>query len=67
MNDNWVKIFSSTEHYKVEIYKGLLDENDIKSIIINKQDSSYHFGELELYVNVADAFRAKQIIVSSNE
>jgi hypothetical protein len=66
MDSNWTKIYSSSELYRVEIIRGLLEENDIVSIIVNKKDSAYLFGEIELYVNVLDAFRAKQIIVKHN-
>jgi hypothetical protein len=66
MDKNWTKIFSSSQLYKVEIIKGLLSENNIVSIEINKQDSAYLFGEIELYVKVEDAFQAKQIIVKYN-
>lgn len=62
MEDNWTQVYTSAQHFQIELVKGLLKENDIDSISINKQDSVYHFGAIELYVNVEDAFRAKQII-----
>jgi len=57
-----VKIFSTTAQYKAELIKGLLLENSIESVVINKQDSSYLFGELELYVKTDDAILAKHLI-----
>lgn len=65
MDENWTRIFTSQHLYKVEILKAVLEENNINSIIINKKDSSYHFGEVELYVTVEDAFTARQIIAKS--
>lgn len=62
----WVKIFSSSRVHEVEILCGLLKENDIQAITINKQDSSYLFGEAELYVTADDALRAQQIISQTN-
>jgi hypothetical protein len=63
MDAKWTKIYSSTLLYKVEILKGLLSENNIQSVIVNKKDSVYLIGEIELFVNVEDAFRAKQILI----
>lgn len=62
MEDNWTQVYSSSQQYQIELIRGLLKEHDIESVTMNKQDSFYHFGSIELYVNVEDAFRAKQII-----
>ncbi|MCX6273326.1 MAG: DUF2007 domain-containing protein [Bacteroidetes bacterium] len=68
MNDhqNWVMIYSSTLDHEVNIYQALLKDADIESVIINKKDSLYLFGEVELYVNTEDALMAKQIITSAS-
>ncbi len=65
MDAKWTKIYSSTLLYKVEILKGLFAENNIRSVIVNKKDSAYLIGEVELFVNVEDAFRAKQILIKT--
>lgn len=63
MEKDWVKIYSSLQIHDIEIVKGVLKENNIQAITINKQDSSYlSFGEIELYVNNNDALEALQII-----
>lgn len=66
MDENWTLIYSSSQIYKAEILKGFLEENDILSVVINKKDSAYLFGEAELYVKVDDAFKAKQLILKQN-
>jgi len=59
----WVKIYSTDLLYKAEIAKGVLEENGIKSVILNKQDSSYVFvGVIELYVNTEYALKAVNLI-----
>lgn len=59
----WVKIFSSDLLYKIEIAKGVLEENGIPSVVLNKQDSSYVvFGLIELYVNSQYALKAVNLI-----
>ena len=61
--DSWVMIFNCAARYQAEILKSLLEDENINSVIINKQDSSYlSFGEIELYVKNDDVLRAKQII-----
>lgn len=62
MDANWALIYTTGKAYASELIKGLLEENQIDCIIINKQDSSYHFGELELYVKAEDVVKAKRLI-----
>lgn len=51
--ENWFKLLSTTEAYKAEIIKSLLEENNISVILLNKQDSSYVFlGDIEIYVPI---------------
>jgi hypothetical protein len=33
-------------------------------VIVNKKDSAYLFGEIEIFVDVKDAFIAKQFILN---
>ncbi|MCX6235763.1 MAG: DUF2007 domain-containing protein [Bacteroidetes bacterium] len=62
MDPGWIKIFSSNHLWQVEIKKSILNDEGISSVIVNKKDSAYLFGEYELYVSVEDAFMAKQYI-----
>jgi hypothetical protein len=64
MGVNWISIYNSKFIYKVEIVKAVLTDNSINSVIVNKQDSSYFFGDVELHVHPDDAIRAIQIIES---
>lgn len=66
MDDNWNMIFSSSFDPKVELLKALLRDEGIESVIVNKKDSAYLFGELELYVQSDHAVRAKRIINKSH-
>jgi hypothetical protein len=65
MEGKWITVFSSADPFRVEVIKGLLADNNIESVVVNKKDSAYLFGEVELYVNVEDAFIANQIISNS--
>ncbi len=47
----WFKIYSTRNYAEANIIKGMLEENSIEVIIMNKLDSSYiNFGDIELYV-----------------
>lgn len=65
MEEDWVKVYSSPQLYEVELIRGLLSEHEIESVTIDKQDSAYLFGVVELYVKVENAFQAKQLIEKS--
>jgi len=64
MLDNWVLIYSSAQLYDAELVRSMMAENDIECVIMNKQDSAYRFGEIEVYVPITEAFKAKQLIVN---
>ncbi len=62
MDYNWIKIYTSTDPFKIELLKGFLNENNIMAMSINKKDSSYlSFGEIELLVNEKDVMKAKTL------
>lgn len=64
MSIQWVKVFSTPTQYLVELVRGQLEEESIKTFVLNKQDSMYTpiFGEIELYVSSEDVIRAKHLI-----
>lgn len=49
----WFKLYSTRDYLEANIIKGKLEENDIRALILNRQDSSYlAFGDIEIYVPV---------------
>ena len=63
MDYNWIRIYTSTDPFKIELLKGFLDQNNIVAMSINKKDSSYlAFGEIELLVYAKDVMKAKILI-----
>lgn len=67
MHKDWIKIYSTGINYQAELLKGLLVENNIEAVIINKKDSSYGFGELELYVHTNDVVKAKHLLTTFDQ
>lgn len=63
---DWVCIYTSQKLQDAEMKKGLLAFNEINSVMINKQDSSYMFGFFEVYVNRDDAVKAKFVLEKDN-
>ena len=67
MDGNWVKIFSSSQGFKAEIIKGMLEHHEITAVIVNKQDSSYLVGEIEVYVPADFAMKATRLVNEHKE
>lgn len=64
MNSNWTKIKVYNQAFEAEIVKNMLLENNIPAVVLNKKDSSYLFGVLELYVEQENADKAMELMGS---
>jgi len=63
---DWFKLYTTRNYAEANIIKGMLEENNIQVIILNKLDSSYlAFGEIELYVPAHLKDIAKQLLDKS--
>jgi len=63
MFDNWEVVYSTNQLYEAELVKEIMADNNIECVIMNKQDSAYHLGEIEVCIPTDDAFKAKQLIL----
>lgn len=63
---DWVCIYSSPKLQDAEMIKGLLSFNEINGVVVNKQDSSYMFGDFEVHVNRNDVVKAKFVLKENN-
>jgi hypothetical protein len=59
---DWVKIFDTTYPWQASLIQGMLEEEGIPCVLMNKQDTAYLFGQLELYVHPDEALRALTLI-----
>ena len=62
---DWIVIYKNTNRNKVEIAKSVLEDNEIKVVLVDKMDSMNKYlmnAEIELHVNAEDAIKAKHII-----
>jgi len=63
MEKGWKEIFMTAHEYKASMAKDMLENEGIKSVIINQHDSAYQsFGEFSVLVAEADAVKAVEII-----
>lgn len=47
----WSLLYATRNLAEASIIKGMLEENNVPVMMVNKQDSSYlNFGDIELYV-----------------
>ncbi|MBK9638118.1 MAG: DUF2007 domain-containing protein [Bacteroidetes bacterium] len=59
-------IYTSTKPLEIAAAISLLEEQEIPAYKINKKDSSYIFGEIELYVSADLVDRAKLILTEND-
>jgi hypothetical protein len=64
LDKNWLKVFDTPFGHQAELVQGYLEQQGITAVIINKQDSIYHFGKHELYVPLKDSIIAETIIAN---
>jgi len=58
-----IKILSTKNPNKAAIIKQMLEENNIKVVLLNKQDSSYlMFGLVELYVKEDQVLKTEDLL-----
>lgn len=62
MEKNWIKLLVGANSFELEMTKQMLEEHDIPAVILNKQDSSYKFGQMELYVHESQEAAARLLL-----
>lgn len=62
MIKNWVSVYTTGVRHLAEIATQMLKENGIPAVIFNNKDSSYLFGEIEVYVHKDNEAEAKKLI-----
>ena len=62
MEDDKVLVYTTNKVHLAEMLKQVLADNNIKAFSIDKRDSSYLFGDIEIYVNRDHVIRSKILI-----
>lgn len=62
MAGDQVQVYSAGNPMKAELIRQMLGGHEIPAFIINKQDSAYQFGDVEIYVHRDHVIRAKKLL-----
>ncbi len=57
----WTKVFESPNQIFTELVKSEIISNEIKAVVLSKQDSSYLLGFFEIYVPTENAEIARLV------
>jgi len=70
MEKDWVKIYYTNQVFRAEIIRGMLEENGINVVLINRQDSTYLTalpGMAELFVHNSQEAEARQLLAEAGD
>ncbi len=62
MENDKILAYTTNQLFQANLLKQILQDNEIPCFLINKMDSSYLFGDIEIYVMSTDFLKAKVII-----
>ncbi|MDA8606812.1 DUF2007 domain-containing protein [Flavobacteriales bacterium] len=62
--NGWSVVYSDGFPPAVELRRAVLEQHEIPAVVLNKRDSSYLFGFVELLVQNEDLDRAKAALTS---
>ncbi|GHE29516.1 putative signal transducing protein [Sphingobacterium griseoflavum] len=66
MENGWIKIATYSSELDSEMAKLLLEQHDIRTVMLNKQDSSFKFGKIELFVQDENFAEATAIMAAND-
>ena len=61
-NTDWTLVYTTNKVWQPNLIKQVLDDNGIVAVVVNKQDSSYLFGNAEIYVRKSDVDKACELL-----
>lgn len=67
MDVTWKKVYSAPFEYPVEVLRAKLERKGIPAVVLNKKDSAYHFGEVELFTTQEHVLQAINLIKKENQ
>lgn len=68
MEKDWIPVCTTDSQFKAELIRGMLQENQIESVIINRKDSPYGiFGDISVYVYKDQADAASALLKDAGD
>lgn len=58
----WQKVYQDNNHYRAEIVRSVLEENEMNPVLLSKRDSAYQLGHFEILVAPDQVMMAIKII-----
>ena len=58
----WVNVYKTENLYRAEIVKGVLEDNELPAVVVDKKDRIYNLGYYEVHVGADDVLKAIKII-----
>jgi hypothetical protein len=62
IDPRWVKVYTASNPLDAHIIKAMLDEEGFAVMLLDKQDSSYGIGSVDIYVIEEDAPQTLTVI-----
>lgn len=62
MKNNRVTVYTTNKQFEAESIQQYLANNEVIAFVLNKMDSAYHFGEIEILVEPDDVIKSKKLI-----
>ncbi len=62
--DHWISVYETDQLYRAELTKDILNNEEVDAVILNRKDSSYHFGSIQVMVPPEDREKAAKIVKS---
>ncbi len=62
MEKGWTIIYKTQNAYHAEIIRQVMEKENISCVVMNKQDSSFFFGNIEILVKEEDVEAAKKLL-----
>lgn len=62
MTNDRVAVYTTNKMYEAEIVREILGDHGINSFLLDKMDSAYKFGEIEIHVLREYVIRSKRLI-----
>ncbi len=59
---NWQKVYVTYNSHRAQIVRDVLEAHQFPAIVLDKKDTSCHWGYYEVYVSPDHVLRAKKII-----
>lgn len=64
---SWVSIATFSNEQEAAVAEMLLKSYDIEAVMVNKKDSAYLFGSIELHVSEMDKKTAEAVLLTLNK